>query len=710
MRVIYKKTGQLGNIPDDKFDPNLFEQATGKVNVQKAQIEGARPIPQAVGPKPGFIETLAKGIVEPASRYAGLVGESALQVAKGTFDPAYRKALQGRQNQMTPEEIERVGKMDATILPDKIGEVGLGFTDKQMGDRGEILRGGVKRTAGGMSYAIPGGATVGQALVRGGAAGALSAGSADEATLDDIGKGAAFGGIAGGAGKIIGKAVNKLSGGVDDVGNSIEKTIVKPKVAASPFAIEEEGTIIRSLNKLGLTGSAQEIRKKTPEAFRKLSEEIEQELAAKNASVLTSDVVTTFDDAVRGNINFDESLPSYTKASEKYMNQLVNQANKGEVGTEIGIDSVFKLKQNLGRQLSRAFDKAEKGMPLTPQEEVGMSVWSSLDDLISNAVPEVTEKTRLQSYLYKAAPGLQKSSQGTWKVPLINAEVSNQGMQKVASGVSRAGQATAGFVDNLNPEQGLERVGRAAGIAANNYSMQSQPEEMAQDQIEETMLPEASAMDTQLPQEEATYTPSPDGQWQTNDQTGEVVSMDGQWKFDPQADDWVPNEGGQQDDIPSEDQFKQAYNEAFQLGDTKSMKRIEEAMKFFHSKDGGGKPLSATAQVSVTKANSALSSLGRIEQDLNNNPNAMVEVMNPFSQTGRQIGGDITSIIDIIGFFRTGAALSEDQRKDYHYMFPDKLDSSETKKRKMNAIREELSGYASIGTATPELAPTMVQQ
>src|SRR3990167_11061442 len=122
---------------------------------------------------------------------------------------------------------------------------------------------------------------------------------------------------------------------------------------------------------------------------------------------------------------------------------------------------------------------------------------------------------------------------------------------------------------------------------------------------------------------------------------------------------------------------------------------------------GEGKPLSGPNSVLLNKAETAVKSIDRINSALKIDPNVLIsKKFNPLSQSGRQIGTDITSAIDILGYFRTGAAITEEQRKDYIYMFPNEFDTKATRDKKVQQLREEFQGYIDglkkSGGATPE--------
>jgi hypothetical protein len=65
--------------------------------------------------------------------------------------------------------------------------------------------------------------------------------------------------------------------------------------------------------------------------------------------------------------------------------------------------------------------------------------------------------------------------------------------------------------------------------------------------------------------------------------------------------------------------------------------------------------------------------------------------LNPLNQEGRLLESDIRSAIDVLGFLRTGATLTEEQAKTYRNLFPTYLDTAATAKVKLDRLREEFN-------------------
>jgi hypothetical protein len=219
--------------------------------------------------------------------------------------------------------------------------------------------------------------------------------------------------------------------------------------------------------------------------------------------------------------------------------------------------------------------------------------------------------------------------------------------------------------------------------------------------------------------------------------SGDVYSTDKQWKWDFQTNDWVPNSQSNEATLQapvSKEQFQQLFltdliqNNGRNLDKLTTLQKLlspqedldtqikradleKKQLDNLQAKSGNTqKPLSAQAQKDVTKAKTATSAIDRIVNKLNKDPQLLWKKMiNPTDQNARQLDADMKSAIDIIGYFRTGATLTKEQRNDYMSMFPTPLDDERTRKAKMQAIKEELRGYANIQSDLPENS-NMLQQ
>lgn len=164
--------------------------------------------------------------------------------------------------------------------------------------------------------------------------------------------------------------------------------------------------------------------------------------------------------------------------------------------------------------------------------------------------------------------------------------------------------------------------------------------------------------------------------------------------------------GGQEEKplISQEDFFNMAMID-FQETGGKNLAKIQ-ALQKLSGAGGGGKPLSAVQQGQKSKAESALRSIDRIATQVSEKPGDVYQAkLNPFSQGGRQLNADIRSAIDILGYLRTGATLTDEQAATYRVMFPQPFDSPETAQVKLRRLREEIASYLNM---TPEIVGSQV--
>lgn len=183
--------------------PSSSQGASQSVRQQTVQV------PKQEKKKDGFFTSLAKGLVKPAVDYTKFVGEAVAQGGRALLDPTMRKAV-FTPNKMTLEDHKKMANKRATFFVD----------EKDIKDRKTIAKTGLKRTAGAMTYAIPGGIG-GKGLAATARAGAVTGGlyglyEGDDIDPTRIFTNAATGAVAAPAmllgGRALGKAGNAVRG------------------------------------------------------------------------------------------------------------------------------------------------------------------------------------------------------------------------------------------------------------------------------------------------------------------------------------------------------------------------------------------------------------------------------------------------------------------------------------------------------------------
>lgn len=579
------------------------------VIAQRVKRQFGVDINQQAAPVPAKPAGLIQSLINPAKKYAGMLGEAA---NLGGY-----KLGGGDMSQYKPRFMS---------------EADLG----KFATPGGAATEGAKRIAGAASYVIPGGSTVGGMALRGAASGALNAYSEDQ----DITSGA-VGGAAGGVigGKTIPWVFRKVGQLFGGAGDRLATSVVQPKVSPSPFAAEEEKAIVQGLQKLGLRGSPQAQREAMPAVFRQIGDQIDQVLTATPQTVKRDVVKQSVSKALQESINYDPSIPAYKTAADKFLKQVMK-------GTQADVDArvLFQTKQNLGKQLSRAFTKIERGNPLTPQEEVGVAIWGAIDDMLPQGVRSLT---RMQSMLYKASTGLATSAKKGVSAPIIGRlpgavsepiqaveSVVGAGMQ----GVAPAGQKAA---SGLNAPI-TSRISGAPSIG--EFGGRMLGTQMAR--------PGTSQPTEALPPEPQTEQP--------------ILSPGGQWRWDPQSNDWVPNQAqaqtGQMD--------KQAVAQAM-LQNPKYASVIKSAYEMMNPQQK-----TSTSQTMKQRENLGKSGLQSVEEvesllgvDYNANTVSHMDTLAkqaiPLQPFTRRFDSAVYNAVDALLRLRTGAQANPAEIKGY---------------------------------------------
>jgi len=347
---------------------------------------------------------------------------SQIQQAKKSGNADLLKQLLAKSKQIS-------GKGDLIQAPQFSQDIGLGYLDRGIGVGTEL----------GTLLGIP---AMGLSGAKAGAlAGGLLGLSKPGASASDRLVGGGTGAV---TGAITGKILDKLLG-VKGTGKDLRKGVVNPKVSPKdPFGAEKEAKIVEGLNKMGIKGSASQQREQIPGKMRELTNKIMGIFKSKNPSTKITTVTDKIDEALNNLINYDPSISGYESARDKLTNQIISQANKGKTGLTISAKGIYTAKQNLGKQLTRAFGK--KG-PLTPQEEVGMAIWGVLDDLLPSGAKELS---RQQSILYQASPGLYANvGKGGIKLPFLGNKIGGEMIQKGKDMTGRILEGVGGGIESL---------------------------------------------------------------------------------------------------------------------------------------------------------------------------------------------------------------------------------------------------------------------
>lgn len=383
----------------------------------------------------------------------------------------------------------------------------------------------IKASAGVASYGVPvGGAakvagkTFKPGVFKGGAlAGGLFGASKDDATPQSITTDALTGGV---MGKILPKALG-IGKKVEGAGKALRKSVLKPDVQPGPFYTKKTDEMLEKAGKAGLKGSAQAQLSQIPQKYTDLTNKITQKLATVKKPVPFASVVDDLGRALDNNINYHDADPLFAKAKAKFLNQLTKHANKGKAGIEITPKALFEFKQHLGKQLNRAYSRLDKGNPLSPAEEVGITFYDSLKDILNKNVKGISDLTEAQHAFHEISKGLVKSTQQTVGASLPSAQLYFPGLNRpfqslqdsTGRGLMKAGQAGE-KISNAPLISILTNALKNPNVAARTPQMQGsggQPQQMSEPsgdvQGAATTIEEPEIMETEETSGELEITP-----------------------------------------------------------------------------------------------------------------------------------------------------------------------------------------------------------
>lgn len=372
---------------------------------------------------------------ETLGRYQHAIQKGMPQAQALAGAQAYMKQKQAAQQQQDDQAASQPKPFRLTDLLPTAGGVLGGVAGSFLGPAGAIVGGG-------------GGSALGEELRQ-----ALTGEVSGSDILKQTGLGLA-GGVGGellGAGtKAIGiggkvaaeAGANAADNAATRAGSSFLKSVVNPRVAASPFGAAEEQALVKTASDLGLKGTSANMYKQIGSAYDHLSGQISSLLEPSTATIARKDLIGKITTSLADNpaVTVDKgSLTAVNKA-------LGSISNNGD----IAVQDLFKYKQQLGNTLKKAFANLDSPTAvLTPKQETALGAWKGIADAIGEAEPQVSHLTQLQSQLFDLAPGLKanigKGGLGLGPLGKIpgSASISQAGKSAISGMLTRAGAPTS---------------------------------------------------------------------------------------------------------------------------------------------------------------------------------------------------------------------------------------------------------------------------
>lgn len=326
MRVIYKPTGQLGEIPEDKFDPTLFSVAD--TSRQAAQVAPALQPTESI-----------------TSRFGNFLIDALFGATKKAFVNAPQRISEG------PQSLQEVGV--SALGP--LGQLLFGSPRQK-----EAARAGAEIASYNPAIAFGKGAGIlSKALFPGATVGGLQATSREDATPQSVIGGAALGatgaGVLQGALGLGGKVAQAGGKALTKTGEGLALRSLRPSPSQQARFAKETGEKLGDfLKKRGLEGAGfEQIETKISPLQNSFDE------AGSAVSIKAKDILGKFNEQIA---RLKQSILPADKTKVSALNSIVKNFKKRYGAGDIGGDIITSLRQDVDKGI-RDFnlDEAVKG-------------------------------------------------------------------------------------------------------------------------------------------------------------------------------------------------------------------------------------------------------------------------------------------------------------------------------------------------------------
>jgi len=573
------------------------------------------------------------------------------------------------------------------------------------------IAGGIIGGVGG-SFIAPGAGT----LIGGGAGSA--AGEALRQMLEgekaDIGKvvtegalGAIpVGKVLGPAGKLISKVGVKTAGKVAETtiaksavekgllergATALDEGVRKIRVRPAVGGAQKEKAINETLNRLGFKDSAQKQYENLQPAMDKLEGEIQQIIKANpEVTVLKEDIKSSFLNKLETSTRSKDLTQTQAQTEVTgYLNDLMKASGGTGKFTNINLERLRQLKKLVNQDYGPVNDILERGGALTPRQKVIHVSWSSLDDAVKTASPEMKKVLMDESNLYQAASSLSaaRSNPPTFRVAgtSIPAWATQKGLNVLSGGLRTPGRVGEKLSANTMASEALRQSLAQPGkrIGANLLGIgQKTPEELSPEQS----LSESLTSSPMIPQAQQAVD-------QAVTQSSYVTGY-------------------------SPEELYSAYSRAISAGDKASATQLRQMYTdetaYQKTQGGGNKPLPVAAQTQVNLAKSGVRGLTVAEQIYNDDPDILTKQLVPGQWVSRKFDSAMFKAVEALLRARSGAAVPETEVKRYLTKYgPIYGDSPDVVKFKFEQLQQDfmdvLEGSGNTAGST-DMSQTLAAQ
>lgn len=361
----------------------------------------------------GVVGNIINSVARPFVQTGQNIGGAAFEVA--------RSALNGRNGADLYAYDPQKGQaavQNPFISEERFGQIAQNPT-KAITDQ-------LKNSAAITSYGVPiGGATkiAGQTLKTGAFTGGALAGGLqslgnENATAEDVVKGAVTGGMLGKTIDIAGQAFSKLRGGgqaLENIGTDLRTGKVNLKASINGAADEKAAQAV--LKKYGIKGTPQARYEKIQPVMDSISQEIDAVLGRNTKKISSSQIQEIFSKKIapyvkQGDLTVQEAKQGLTE----YLKNVKQVTPDAFSNTK----NLFALKKDLQSGMESLYRKVESGTTLTPAQKSMKALRDTFDEIITKANPEVKQLTLDQSKLYDSVKSISSARKtvGVMRGPL----------------------------------------------------------------------------------------------------------------------------------------------------------------------------------------------------------------------------------------------------------------------------------------------------
>lgn len=764
MIVRYKPTGQLGEIPDDKFDPALFDKAgpaSGGVGKSQQVQQPQQQAPQAQQPQKQSsgnpLGDLIYNLLSPA-RFAatGLVQAPILAASGGQINTRNIPVL-GNILGSSDQELQK-------------------FSGNTFGERlAKTAPEGIRQGLDAASYAIPFGKTAKaaetianpllrgalnfstKALIPGAATGLLQSASQEGATPQSMTNGIATGAATGGVFSLLGKGVGAvgktIKGAGEDLGirgfgltsNDIGKIQTKTGMKIGDF-----------LKKNGLMGKSAD---QVDEVIQPLQNDYNQIVQKSGLQVPVSGIEDAFDSKIKTLMASPlQALKSKGEELQTFLTNIKGMAPDGNIDlsklheirmqaddlvtnfTKTGMDAsqAKMIRDGLKKVIDTTSDSAglttPSGMKLSElgQKLSGLYTFSKLAGQRANKGVG-TNPLGLTNAITSGAAGVGGSMVGGvpgYALGSILGSTAEKTINKPGNirTLGRAGTAVGDKIQNLTKNgkmnDALQRI-LNIGVDKSVNGLSSVPS--ATDVSSNTNGYENNYTDPNQIQDSVHTSDNTSPQQQSqgadeivtikDNQTGKTMQVKkselGQYGLGDQTEAGVPQRQITREQLTKvllsskiPDKLKNQVKEIYDYQEAD----IEKAKKAL----GGNKPLAATAQNSVNLANAGLRGLQGATDMYTKDPSLAQKQLVPGGLFSSEYDSALFRAVEGLLRARSGAAVPESEVRRYLSGYaPRAIDSKEVGLKKLKALQTDLQdivGSFSKGSSQEDLLNQLTNQ